>query len=342
VITPFGLRHVWLMRELQKASVVLDLESTLMEPETPLRTALRGYFLHSSSGVVTYVLRAPDRAKDLHGFAQARARKSGLVWNIMRMAPALDSSEDAANIWYRLLLHLCIAAGEHQVQRLFARLPEDSSAEEVFRQAGFAVYCHEQVFRCLPAEMDMGTPSSRVHPVRPENRWDVQRLLHKITPSVVLQAEEPSDSQGEAKLFQVLFSDAEQGYVLYSRQGEVLGYLRILFGMHGSWLRLMMRPDAYDCTAEMLDHALTVLGSRSSQPVYCAVREYEGGVRAVIEERGFTLVNTHSLLVKHTTVQVREPLRKLVPALEKRAEAAPTVSSCSEAEEAKMRYGMPG
>jgi hypothetical protein len=40
--------------------------------------------------------------------------------------------------------------------------------------------------------------------------------------------------------------------------------------------------------------------------------------------------DTYSLLVKHTTVRVREPRRRLVPAFEKRAEITPTAVSRSE------------
>jgi len=63
-----------------------------------------------------------------------------------------------------------------------------------------------------------------------------------------------------------------------------------------------------------------------ARPLCCTVREYEAGVQAALEERGFTLTDIYSLLVKHTTVRVREPRRKLVPALEKRAEMTPTIS----------------
>ena len=54
--------------------------------------------------------------------------------------------------------------------------------------------------------------------------------------------------------------------------------------------------------------------------------KYEGGMQAALEERGFDPIDSYSLLVKHTTVRVKEPRRKLVPALEKRVEVTPTVS----------------
>jgi hypothetical protein len=325
VITPFGLRHIGLLRELQGGSVLLDPKSALLEaPSTPLQAALRGYVLRNS-GIFTYVLHAPDDAATWCGFVQAHAFKSGLAWKIACMAPALDSSEDAATIWYRLLLHLCIAGGERHVQRLFACLPQDGPAEEVFRQASFAVYCHEQVFECTDNTVK-GKPSGRMRAVQPEDNWHVQRLCHRATPRPVVQVEELSDARKECPQFEMPALDSQQGYVLYGQNGEMAGYLQVAAGPQGSWLRLTVHPDVRDATAEMLDHALAVLSDAPSRPLYCTVREYEGDIQALLEERRFVSVGACSLVAKHTTVHVREPHRKLVPALEKRAGVAHTVS----------------
>lgn len=344
MITPFGLHHIGLVRDLQSASSLLDPKSALLEaPSTPLRAALRGYFLRNS-GIFTYVLHAPDAEAAWRGFVQAQALKPGLAWKIVCMTPALDSSEDAATIWYRLLLHLCIAAGERHVQRLFACLPQDSPAEEVFRQASFAVYCHERVFERTDNTVN-GKQSARMRPVQPEDHCEVQRLYHRATPRPVAQAEQPGDTRNGSLLFEMPALDSQQGYVLYDQNGEMAGYLQVAAGPRGAWLRLTVHPDMRDGTAEMLDHALAVLsagtpprsaaaprvlggvdGDGLSQPLYCTVREYEGGIQALLEERRFAFVGACSLVVKHTTVHVREPHRKLVPALEKRAGVAPTVS----------------
>jgi hypothetical protein len=313
------------MRELQSARVELDLKSALLEePDTPLGAALRGYFLKSNSSVFTYVLRASDHPKRLCGFAQARSDQSGLAWRVVRIAPLLDHSEHAATIWYRLLLHLCIVAGERQVQRLFACLVEGSAAEDVFRQASFVAYCHEQVF-CRSTSGAEARLSPRLRSVRSEDGLDVRRLWHRITPRPVLQAEGLDSTPGHSLLFETVGSGAEQGYVLRGDGREIWGYLHVSSRPRGVWLRLMVHPDARNASAEMLEHALAVLENHP-QPIYCAVREYEGGLQAVLEDRGFAAIDAYSLLVKHTTVRVRQPLRKLVPALKKGAEIAPTVS----------------
>jgi len=339
VITLFGLRHIWLMRELQGVSAAVDRKSALLEePAAPLRAAVRGYFFRPTAGVFTYVLRGSAHDPRLCGFVQARAlrpagpwagQKPGPALNVVHIAPVLDSSEDAATVWYRLLLHLCIAAGEQQVQRLFARLPEDSPAEDVFRQASFAAYCHERIFWRPPRPLGgetgnaatVGQLSPRMHPVQSKDHWSLQRLWAKVTPHLVLHAEGFNEPHGNSVPL-----DVERGHVWCNHDGEIQGCLPILFKPRGVWLRLLVHPDAGDCAAEMLDHGLAVLGNYPPRPLYCAVREYEGGVQGVLEERGFTHIETHSLLVKQTTVRVRKPRRQLVPSLEKRAEVAPTVS----------------
>ncbi len=325
MITQFGLRHIGLMRELQGNSVLLDPKSALLEaPFTPLQTALRGHVL-KSSGTFTYVLHAADDATTWRGFVQAQACKAGPAWKIACMAPGLDSSEDAATIWYRLLLHVCIAAGERHLQRLFVCLPQDSPAEEVFRQASFAVYCHERIFECIAGSAH-GRPSNRVRPVQPQDHLDVQRLYHRATPRLVANAEQPGDACHRPASFEMPMLGSQQGYVLYGQNGELAGYSQVATGPRGSWLRLVVHPDRRDSIAEMLDHALAILGDGPSRPLYCTIREYEGGIQAPLEERGFAFASACSLMVKHTTVHVREAHRKLVPALEKRAGVAPTVS----------------
>jgi hypothetical protein len=337
VITPFGLRHVGLVRELQGACTELDLKSGLEKSASPLRGALRGYFLGARAGVYTYILRTSDHAQGQSGFVQARAQhplvplveRSMPAWKVVTMAPLLDESEDAATVWYRLLLHLCIAAGERGVPRLFACLPECSAAEDVFRQATFVVYCHQQVYWRANGQ-GLGQPSERVRQATLDDSLDVRWLWHRVTPRTVQQAEERENSRAGGVSTEVPASDAERHFVLRGNRDQLQGCLCMLVRPRGVWLRLIVDADAGD-TAQVLDHGLAAVEDRS-RPIYCAVRDYEGGTRALLKDRGFTPGDRYSLLVKHTTVRVREPLRKLVPALEKGAEVTPSVSRSEPAE----------
>jgi len=338
VIAPFGLRHIQLLRQLQGACAQLDPNGALEEPASALRLALRGYFLGPRTGVQTYILRSSDHAQSQCGFAQTRAQapqiplvKTSLpAWRVVAMAPLLDASEDAATIWYRLLLHLCIAAGERGVTRLFACLPERSAAEDVFRQATFVTYSHQQTYWRENSE-GLGHPSSAARQAVAEDALNVLRLWHKVTPRTVQQAEEPGNSRAATGSSEVATTNAERHYVLYSTTQQLQGLLSVSTGPRGVRLRLIVDSDARGAAARVLDHGLAAIEDHS-RPVFCTVREYQGGLRALLEDRGFAPGETCSLLVKHTTVRVREPLRKLVPALEQGVEVTPSVSHSEPAE----------
>lgn len=88
MITPFGLRHIGLMYKLQGVSLTFEPKSALLEqPVTPLRTALRGYFLQSAAGAFTYVLRAADHGAEWRGLV-LRPAPAGFVCPESGMCPS--------------------------------------------------------------------------------------------------------------------------------------------------------------------------------------------------------------------------------------------------------------
>jgi len=335
VIAPFGLRHLGLMRELQGLGSEIDRKYSLLEPPSDaFWAALRGYLFRSSTDTFTFVMRASAASPSLRGFVQARwqrytvpwvGERASAAWSVSRLAPELDSSEDAATVWYRLLLHLCIAAGEQTVQRLFARVVEDGPAEEVFRQAGFSTYCHENVFRRIGASSGTA-PVTNVRSLGTWDHWGVQRLWVQVTPYLVQSAEAPGDARGSAQAKGTSLSNGEQAYVWSGTGEEILGYIGVLDRPRGVWLRTLAHPDSREAFPDMLDFVLGRLPPGEERPVYCAAREYQGGTQLALADRGFELVESHSLLVKHTTARVHQSRRQFVPALEKRAEITPTVS----------------
>ncbi len=341
MIAPFGLRHIWLMRELKGASVALDRKSILLEqPADPFRVALRAYLLRPTVDIFTFVLRPPAGPPPLCGFVQAKAQpcappwvpqQADSTWQVAALAPFLDHSSEAATVWYRLLLHLCAVAGEYQVQRLHARLLVDTPAEDVFRQVGFTAYCQEAIFLRSDATV-YGRESTGVCSMSSQDRWEVKQLWATITPGLVLHAEGGNGCKGGDASSDQAVSGSGDGYVLRSANGRIRGFLHILVKPRGTWLRLLVNPGAKDSARELLDHGLSVLARQPPRPAYCAVRDYEGGLRSLLQERGFEHSEDHSLLVRHTTVRVREPRRKLVPALDKRAEVAPTVTGSTRRE----------
>ena len=119
------------------------------------------------------------------------------------------------------------------------------------------------------------------------------------------------------------------GYVL-PLGNDIAGAVRIQRGKSAYWLRMWLNPQTHEYGPMLVNGALSLLWAAPRRPMYTSVREYQSGLRAPLEDMGFRFWRTTSLLVKHTTARVKEPLMKLVPALEKRAEPAASVAHHSE------------
>lgn len=325
MITPFGLRHIWQVRDLAASCTVFDPAAWGSNPSTdPLHRALRGYVVRNS-GTFTYVLRSVDGGVPWRGFVQAEKEQTASAWRVICLAPRIHSCSHAPTVWYHLLLHLCIAAGERHVQRLLACTEQDSPEEQVFRQASFAPYCHDSVWVLSGEPPPECQVSSRVRVARSEDAWGIQRLCTRVKPRPVRQVEGFGEIGSERERPDPPATDA--GLVLTDSHQEIRGWATASGVGAVCWLHLVVDPDEREGVAELVRGALSVIPAAKSQ-VLCAVPDYQGGLAAVLAETGFERAVERSLLVKHTTVQVSESRRKLVPALEKRAGVVPTVPHC--------------
>ena len=327
MITPFGLQHVWLVRDLAACATKLDPASQGSDASgDPLHRALRGYFVRGS-GVFTFVLRAVDSGTTWRGFAQAESDSAASAWRVVCLAPRIHDCPQAPTVWYRLLLHLCIAAGERQVQKLYACVEQDSPEEQVLRQASFGLYCHDSVWILSANATRQCEVTSRVRAAKAQDAWDIQRLCARLAPRQVRQAEGLSENGSSRK--PSVSTEAEAELVLIGNRGDVVGWAAVSNIGSTYWLRLAVDRDEPEGAAELVGRALASIPTAGSTKVLCAVRDYQSGVEVVLGDCGFRRTIERSLLVKHTTVQVSESRRKLVPTLEKRAGVVSTTShSC--------------
>ena len=351
MIKSFGVRDLLLVGNLQKKGTCLDPEIALTRPYSPLLAALSSYFLMQEAGTSTFILKAMDQsspstprpfdklrtpqARDdassghrrVQGLAQMRQRRGRPEADVIYLAPSLSTSAEAPTIWHRLLNHLCTRAGERGIQRLFARLAEDGEEIEAFQQVGFSPYTREHIFR-LNSLSDSHRRLDRVvmRPQQAVDAWALQRLYASVAPRLVRQAESLGERGWERSSVDWRLRARSEGYVLEDN-GEIVSYLLFSDGRIGHWMRILLHPQAYDRANEVIQHGLAFLSHYSPCPIYCSVREYEGGLRTLLQDWGFEPFGSQAILVKHTTVRIKKPVRKLVPALDKRAEAAtPTMS----------------
>jgi hypothetical protein len=335
MIKSFGVRDLLLVGNLQKKGTCLDPEIALTRPYSPLLAALSSYFLMQEAGTSTFILKAMDQSspstssghRRMQGLAQMRQRRGRPEADVIYLAPSFSTANEASTIWHRLLNHLCTRAGERGIQRLFARLAEDGEEIETFQQVGFSLYTREDTFR-LKGLSESRHRLNRVvmRPQQAVDAWALQRLYANVAPRLVRQAESLGERGWERSSVDWPLRARSEGYVLEDN-GEIVSYLLFSSGRIGHWMRILLHPQAYDRADEVIQHGLAFLSHYLPRPIYCSVREYEGGLRTPLQDWGFEPFGSQAILVKHTTVRIKEPARKLVPALDKRAEVAtPTVS----------------
>lgn len=319
---PLDVRGLLLMSKLQNQGRLLNLEEALTQTYRPLLAALVGCLPLQGIGVFTYVCNEMGESQRMVGFAQMRMRRNISEADVVYLTPSLAAAEDANTLWRHLLEKMCLEAGEQGIQRVFARPPEGGPEVEAFQQMGFSIYTREDVFHLIRIPPGLAHPERRtIRPQQPTDNWRLQGLYAAITPRLVQQAENLTAKKWKTTPGPWLGQARREGHVLEDK-GDIIGYLRIRQGQTGHWLEMLLHPQAYQRADELIVQSLSLLAEYPPRPVYCCLRRYQGGLRAPLEARGFQLFASQCVMIKYTTVRIREPAPKLVPTLEKRAEAA--------------------
>jgi hypothetical protein len=111
------------------------------------------------------------------------------------------------------------------------------------------------------------------------------------------------------------------------RDNQLAGVLYVHGGRLGYWLRMLVRPEAADDAAKLLQAGLSALPGGLRQPVFCGVRHYQSHVWASLDEAGFETIAEQALMVRHMAARVSAAVGESVVALQKGAEpAAPTLT----------------
>ena len=330
MIKPFSLRDLRLLGQLQKKGVSLCPIEALTQPRPPLWAAITSLLPFAESHSFTFVLDEQRRdGRQLQGFIQAVHPAPLCRAYLLQVNPRLDEDEDAPTVWNRLTGHTVTVAAELGIERVFACAGDRSPEHEALLQAGFNSYTREEIYRLSPDAHPQAAAQNGIRPEQATDQWGIGQLYRAITPHLVQRAELPAaDAELEWLCSPMSWSQGE-GLILEDRAG-IAGYGHLTPGRVGHWLHLLVHRRAYASVGPLLDYALALLNYYPPYPVYCAVREYQGGIRAQLEDRGFERTDVQCCMVRHTTARVTEAARSLVPGLETRAEAPTTTVSTSE------------
>jgi hypothetical protein len=300
---------------LQRKGFSLDLQRSLTQPSKPLLEAWLAFLTQQEMGRPTYVL---SDLRDGEGFVQVRFRPHQAAVDVSFLAPALEEGRDATKVWSRLLDGTCVEVAGRGIQRVFANLPESGAEADLFYQSGFTLYAGEDVYSLARSpEVGHEERALGLRVQRPEDWPSIQKLCVTITPQRVRQAE------GGIAIAARMERHC-QHYVLPGEDDDdLVAVLSICIGGQAHWLRLLVHPDARDVTDALVRWALAMMESHPAHPVYCNVRQYEGGVRVALEAAGFEHHATRALMVKHTVAWSKPAVPELAAALKGSAEIAP-------------------
>ncbi len=328
MVRRFNLADILLLKRLQDQVACLDLELALLWSPAPLSLALLECLSLSQCRTATFVQDEHPGNRHPQGFLQAWDRPDRLSCDVEFVAPTLDGSDSAAHLWRSLLEHLSVAKGESGLQRIFATVPDHGPAPDVFRQTGFGAYARRHVLRLdrLPSDInpEQGT---QCQPIQEADAGAVQRLRSSLIPRPVQQAEGGVQAERDPTCILPWWKSREAREYVWTEGGEIHALIHMVIGEEGHWLRLLLGPDLAGHADAALRDALRLVAAYPALPIYCPVREYESGLQGALSSLGFEPVASELLMVKHTTVRARVPVKKLSPALEKGVETAAPIST---------------
>ena len=259
-------------------------------------------------------------------------------WTVVEL-DAIGLSE-AGDIRFRLVQHILRDGSKRGAIRFHVACADAAGNVELFMQAGFARYGEELLLYRPPGSAmpepwsDEQATSTGIRPAAPIDAIALGRLYAAVTPQPVqrLEAYRLGDWERQGTGWRVprsslapilRFADVE-AFVRDSPDGgpdgtqlDALLQVGVAKEDQPHYLKIMARPDAD--TAPLVEYGLGVIsartrnGGRSDHGVIAPVRTYEAPIDRRLEDAGFGVESTVTLLMKETVVRVAEPA--LVPAV---------------------------
>ena len=168
-----------------------------------------------------------------------------------------------------LLDHLVTQAGEWGAFHLLAEVDEEAPAFRLLRQAGFAMYAWQRIWK-LPFS-DPENVKKDIWRQAAEMDWPaVQSLYGQIVPALLHPVEIlPKQAMG----------------LVCRPEGNLQAYLAVNSGPKGIWIQPIVPPDS-DCVSEQLAGLTYALAGGHTRPIYVCVRSYQAWLESVLEDLG--------------------------------------------------------
>jgi hypothetical protein len=225
----------------------------------PLGAAALLSYLDPRRNIYTAV--ASDDGISLMGQVTLREDETSARLTFLAPAEALNG------LTQPLLEHLVTQVGEWGAFHLLAEVNEDSPAFRLLRQAGFAMYAWQRIWK-LPASDQAG--NGDIWRQAADTDWPaVQSLYGQIVPALLHPVEVlPKQVMG-----------------LVCSEGNLQAYVAVNSGPKGVWIQPIVPPDS-DCVSEQLAGLTNAVSDWREKPLFVCVRSYQAWLESVLEDLG--------------------------------------------------------
>jgi hypothetical protein len=294
-IRTFELRDLPVLHRYRRRGLFLD--TALLLTRGPFLVPTGALF--STTGLNTSVFTClcnQAKADGMPLFAQVTHAGGSTYARISFLAPEdAISSADLTSVFD----HMAPEVGERGAFHILAEVDEHSPALDALRQAGFAIYANQRIWK-LEDKSTGKTNSSGWKKCSEQDKLHIRSLYNDLVPGLVQQVEP-------------LSLQPMKGMVYYQK-GMLQAYVELRYGRVGIWAQPFIHPDARDIDGPLGD-LLHSLPSRNSRPVYICARSYQSWLEGKIEEFGALPGLTQAVMVRHLSVARRAAQPMTLPAI---------------------------
>jgi ribosomal protein S18 acetylase RimI-like enzyme len=253
-----------------------------------------------------------SRRKGVEGFIQAEAAPLGPhAWQILNLC--LDPDLDRFRGGTALLDHLFNEGLSRGVTKFIVRVSVDDPVAELFKARGFTAYATEHA---LLAESVAQRPAPAVpgwRAMRREDELGLYLLYCATTPRPAVAVEAPNFAEWRRNFGPAssrLGRRPSQARFVVERV-QVVGWMSLMAGGGGRphTLSLMAAAQPPELWPALVQRALAYAAGHRPGPVWCNLRHYQTQGLRLLQQEGFEVIASQTLMVRELPLKVPAGIR---------------------------------